>query len=66
MSYEVVRDKATFFKKKKFAQEMEKLGQKWVKNRVFWIYWLWNMVPEIWTNMLLANQIEKFLNQFDL
>ena len=38
--YKVVHDRAGFSRKKFFAPKIGKMGQKWSKNRVFWIYWL--------------------------
>ena len=35
----VVRDRAGIFRKNLFIPKMGRMGQKWAKNRVFWIYW---------------------------
>ena len=47
-----------FFKKNLFAPKMENMGQKWVKDRVFWIYWkIWSIYFSefgLWRNFIIT------------
>ena len=63
--YEVVPDKAGFSGKKIFATKIGKIDRKWVKNRVFCIYWkVWSLVFTgfvlKWKFILFAVFLQKF------